>query len=88
VSAEEVGGEGKPSPAIYLYTAQRLGVDPARCVVAEDSRNGVLAARAAGMYCIGLRNGFNDDQDLSEANIIVNGLGEIDWPTLMALVER
>jgi HAD superfamily hydrolase (TIGR01509 family) len=88
VSAEEVGGEGKPSPAIYLHTASRLGVDPARCVVVEDSRNGVLSARAAGMYCIGLRNGFNDDQDLSEAHIVVDGLGEIDWATLMALVER
>ncbi|HET9493139.1 MAG TPA: HAD-IA family hydrolase [Chloroflexia bacterium] len=88
VSAEEIEGEGKPSPAIYLHTARKLGVDPARCVVVEDSRNGVLSARAAGMYCIGLRNGFNDDQDLSEADILVNGLGEIDWPTLMALVKR
>lgn len=88
VSAEEIEGEGKPSPAIYLHTARALGVDPARCVVVEDSRNGVLSARAAGMYCIGLRNGFNEDQDLSEAGIVVNGLGEIDWPTLMSLVER
>jgi len=88
VSAEEIEGEGKPSPAIYLHTARALGVDPARCVVVEDSRNGVLSARAAGMYCIGLRNGFNDDQDLSGANIVVKGLEEIDWPTLMSLVER
>ena len=87
VSAEEIEGEGKPSPAIYLHTARKLGVDPARCVVVEDSRNGVLSARAAGMYCIGLRNGFNDDQDLSGANIVVDGYAGIDWPTLMALVE-
>ena len=88
VSAQEIDGEGKPSPAIYLDTARQLGVDPARCVVVEDSRNGVLSARAAGMYCIGLRNGFNDDQDLSDAHIIVDGHAGIDWPTLMALVER
>ena len=88
VSAEEIEGEGKPSPAIYLHTARKLGVDPERCVVVEDSRNGVLSARAAGMYCIGLRNGFNDDQDLSAAHIVVDGHGGIDWPTLMALVER
>jgi HAD superfamily hydrolase (TIGR01509 family) len=88
VSAEEIEGEGKPSPAIYLHTARKLGVDPARCIVVEDSRNGVLSARAAGMYCIGLRNGFNDDQDLSGAHIVVDGHAGIDWPTLMALVER
>jgi HAD superfamily hydrolase (TIGR01509 family) len=87
VSAEEIDGEGKPSPAIYLHTARRLGADPARCVVVEDSRNGVMSARAAGMYCIGLRNGFNDDQDLSAAHIVVDGHAGIDWPTLMALVE-
>ena len=78
VSADELeGGEGKPSPAIYLLTAQKLNVQPARCVVIEDSRNGVLSAKNAGMYCIGFRNGFNDEQDLSAADEIVNSLAEI-----------
>jgi HAD superfamily hydrolase (TIGR01509 family) len=79
VSADELErGEGKPSPAIYLLTAQRLGVRPGGCVVMEDSRNGVLSARNAGMYCIGFRNGFNDDQDISAANVIVRSYAEID----------
>jgi HAD superfamily hydrolase (TIGR01509 family) len=40
---------GKPAPDLFLYAADRMGVDPGRCVVVEDSRPGVEAARAAGM---------------------------------------
>jgi HAD superfamily hydrolase (TIGR01509 family) len=43
---------GKPAPDIYLLTAARLGIEPARCVVFEDSEAGVLAAVAAGMFTI------------------------------------
>jgi len=42
---------GKPAPDVFLEAARRLGVAPARCLVVEDSRNGMLAARAAGMAC-------------------------------------
>ncbi|MEU6850016.1 HAD family hydrolase [Actinacidiphila alni] len=56
-SASEVA-HGKPAPDLFLYAARTLGVEPARCVVVEDSRYGVAAARAAGMraygYCGGL----------------------------------
>lgn len=44
----------KPNPDIYLLTAERLGADPAGCVVFEDSLTGVEAARAAGMRVVGL----------------------------------
>ena len=77
VSAEEVNGNGKPAPDIYLYTAQQLGVGPGDCVVIEDSKNGVLSARSAGMFCIGLRNGFNEEQDLSAADVVVEGFEEL-----------
>lgn len=43
---------GKPDPAVYLTAARRLGVDPADCLAIEDSRFGVLAARAAGMRVV------------------------------------
>ncbi|MEA2575884.1 MAG: hypothetical protein QOH93_3182 [Chloroflexia bacterium] len=79
VSADELaGGEGKPSPAIYLHTAAKLGVEPAGCVVMEDSHNGVLSAQRAGMYCIGFRNGFNEDQDISMSDVLVDSYAEID----------
>ena len=51
VSGGEVG-RGKPAPDVFLETARRLDLSPERCLVVEDSRNGLLAARAAGMRCI------------------------------------
>jgi 1-acyl-sn-glycerol-3-phosphate acyltransferase len=51
VSADEVAG-GKPAPDVYVETARRLGVDSSRCLVVEDSLNGVRAGRAAGMTVV------------------------------------
>ncbi|HEY9371076.1 HAD family hydrolase [Streptomyces sp.] len=51
-SAEDVG-RGKPAPDLFLHAAARMGVAPERCVVVEDSRLGVEAARAAGMDVYG-----------------------------------
>lgn len=51
VSADEVE-HGKPAPDVYLLAASRLGVAPARCLVVEDSVNGVRAGRAAGMTVV------------------------------------
>lgn len=83
VSADELDGEGKPSPAIYLHTAQKLGVSPVSCAVIEDSKNGVLSAKRAGMYCIGLENGFNEEQDISAADVIVRGFSALPLSLLL-----
>jgi HAD superfamily hydrolase (TIGR01509 family) len=88
VSAEEVEGKGKPEPAIYLLTTQQLGVPAARCVAIEDSKNGVLSAKQAGMFCIGLRNGFNEEQDLSKADLIIHHFAELNWQTLQRLLKK
>ncbi|MFF4320854.1 HAD family hydrolase [Streptomyces sp. NPDC001568] len=51
-SVEDVG-RGKPAPDLFLHAADMMGVAPARCVVVEDSRLGIEAARAAGMDVLG-----------------------------------
>jgi beta-phosphoglucomutase-like phosphatase (HAD superfamily) len=49
---------GKPAPDLFLHAAERMGVAPERCVVVEDSRSGVEAARAAGMRALGYAGGL------------------------------
>jgi HAD superfamily hydrolase (TIGR01509 family) len=74
ISAQDVGSRGKPAPDIYLCTAQKLQTDPARCIVVEDSKNGILSAKAAGMIAIGYQTPDNNGQDLRQADIIINNL--------------
>lgn len=76
VSAQDIDGPSKPDPLIYETAASGLGVSPNECIVIEDSMNGTVAAVEAGMYCIGLRNGSNDAQDLSAAQVEINGFEE------------
>ncbi|MGK9254024.1 HAD family phosphatase [Paenibacillus sp. P22] len=76
VSGEEVP-QGKPAPDVYLEAASVLGIQPADCVVLEDSRNGVRAAKAAGMRAIGFINPNSGNQDLSEADFTVERIGDI-----------
>ena len=67
----------KPDPAIYLLTAKKLGVNPSDCLVIEDAKLGVQAAKAANMTCIGFHNPNSGNQDLSKADMIVNKISEI-----------
>jgi HAD superfamily hydrolase (TIGR01509 family) len=55
VSSEEVA-RGKPAPDVFLEAARRLDADPTRCAAIEDSENGILAAKAAGMRTIAIPN--------------------------------
>ncbi len=71
VASEEVP-HGKPAPDVFLEAARRLAVEPARCAVIEDAANGIRAARAAGMPCVGYQNPTSGRQDLSLAHLIVD----------------
>lgn len=75
-----VSGEGyksKPDPEIFLVTANKLGVKPEECVVIEDSRAGVEAAKSAGMYCIAMPHEFTAHQDFSIADEVASSFAEI-----------
>ena len=56
-SSDDVA-HGKPAPDLFLHAAATLGVEPGRCLVVEDSRFGVEAARAAGMSVLGYAGGL------------------------------
>jgi HAD superfamily hydrolase (TIGR01509 family) len=76
VSGDEVP-RGKPAPDGYLMAARRLGVAPDRCVAVEDTRNGVLAAKAAGMTVAAVPGPATCHEDFSPADLVL--------PTLEAL---
>jgi HAD superfamily hydrolase (TIGR01509 family) len=62
---------GKPAPDLFLHAARTLGVDPAACVVVEDSEPGVRAARAAGMRCLGYAGGVTPGGKLTGHGTVV-----------------
>lgn len=69
---------GKPDPGCYLLASRRLAVSPQHCVVFEDSKAGVEAAKGAGMFCVGLRRNGTPFQDLSKADLVLPDLTEFD----------
>ncbi len=62
----------KPHPQIFIEAAKLTGNHPQECVVIEDSRHGVKAAKSAGMFCIGYQNPNSGNQDLRAADLIVD----------------
>lgn len=73
----DVGNVGKPAPDIFLHVAKKIQVKPENCVVIEDSPNGLVAARLAGMKGIGITTTF-DRSKLSDATIVVDTYDQID----------
>ena len=66
LSSQEVKN-GKPAPDIFLETAKRLGANPEDCFVFEDSLNGIKAAVAAGMKCIGVPDIVDFDDEVKKS---------------------
>lgn len=67
----------KPAPDVFLEAAKQLQCSPEECLVIEDSRNGSLAAKAAGMTCLGFRNPDSGNQDLSAADEIFTSFADL-----------
>jgi len=84
ISANEVT-KGKPDPEPYLITAQKLGLKPEECVVIEDSKSGVISAKRAGCYCIGITT-THSKKDLAQADLIVNQFSAINTRVIQGLV--
>jgi len=76
VFAGDIVPKKKPSPDIYLLAAKTLGVDPARCVVIEDTHIGLRAAKAAGMRCCVTKSIYSEDEDFTGADAVFDCLGD------------
>lgn len=65
---------GKPAPDIYLYAAEKLGVEPERCLALEDTPTGIAAAKAAGMFAVQMRGASTAFPPLPEADLVLESL--------------
>lgn len=84
ISGEHVK-RGKPQPDIFLLTAKRLGVPCDRCIVIEDSLNGIEAAHRAGMICVAVAGTFTS-QALSSADFVVDSLAHLRIEDIKSLM--
>ena len=88
VLAGDVVEHKKPAPDIYLMALERLAVPAADTLVIEDSRNGLLAADAAGLRCVMTVNGYTEEEDNSEAILVVSSLGDPDGERTRVIANR
>jgi HAD superfamily hydrolase (TIGR01509 family) len=76
---------GKPAPDVYLRACDALGVEPRDAVAVEDSPNGVIAAKAAGLWCVAVPNRITVALDFAAADLVVTSLATV---TLSGALER
>ena len=78
----------KPDPALYRAVLDAMGVRPEEAVALEDSPNGVLAAKRAGLACVAVPNPLTARLDLSAADLRVASLAELSLPELLTRLRR
>lgn len=80
IAAGDMVPAKKPAPDVYLYVLEKLGLPPEVCLAIEDSQQGLLAATKAGLKTIVTRSSYTQHEDMSEALLVLNHLGEPDLP--------
>jgi HAD superfamily hydrolase (TIGR01509 family) len=80
IFAGDVVRAKKPDPAIYELALEQLGARREDTIVIEDSRSGLLAARAAGLSCVVTVSDFTAAEDFTEAALVLSSLGDPDKP--------
>ena len=86
----KVSGEdfpkSKPHPAIFEHAASLSVATKEHCIVIEDSTNGIQASVSAGIFCVGYNSFHSKDQDLSQANTIVQHFNELNFEKIRDLI--
>ena len=85
ISGDDVESS-KPNPEIFLNAAKLVNAKPNCCVVIEDSYNGVMAAKSAGMKCVGFKNPNSGNQNLQIADIILSSFAELSISKIEVLL--
>jgi len=69
----------KPHPEIFIKAAEAAGFKKKECLVIEDSTNGIKAAKAADIFCVGFKSPHSKNQDYSKADLIISQFNEINY---------
>jgi HAD superfamily hydrolase (TIGR01509 family) len=87
VTADHDPLRAKPEPTLYLEALAAVGVEPAEAIAFEDSPNGAIAAKAAGVYVVGVPNAVTRDYGLAEhTDLVVDSLADLPPDELLAKV--
>jgi HAD superfamily hydrolase (TIGR01509 family) len=78
--------KSKPNPAIFQHAAFLAQTPVENCIVIEDSTNGILAAKSAGIYCIGYNSFHSKRQDYSKADLVIQNFSELNFEKIRNLV--
>jgi HAD superfamily hydrolase (TIGR01509 family) len=76
--------KSKPDPAIFNHAVELSGKNKVNCIVIEDSTNGILAAKSAGLFCIGYNSINSKLQDYSKADLVINHFSELSYKMIVA----
>lgn len=77
--------ESKPHPEIFIKAAEASGYSKEECIVIEDSTNGIKAAKAAGIFCVGYDSFHSKNQDYSKADMVISDFKEIEFDKIRNL---
>ena len=87
--SHKVSGEdfpkSKPHPAIFQHAAFLSKTPAENCIVIEDSTNGIIAAKAAGIYCVGYESINSKLQDYSLADLVISHFNELNFEIIKGL---
>ncbi|HAJ92131.1 MAG TPA: phosphatase [Gammaproteobacteria bacterium] len=83
VAAGGVVPQKKPAPDIYDYALEKMGLAASECLALEDSENGLLSARAAGIDVVVTVNQYTEQHDFTAAALVIDHLGEPAQPCRM-----
>ncbi|AJR03916.1 HAD family hydrolase [Siansivirga zeaxanthinifaciens] len=76
----------KPHPEIFIKAAEASGFKTEECIVIEDSTNGIIAAKSAGIFCVGYDSFHSKNQDYSKADLVVKDFSEIHYNRIKDLL--
>lgn len=89
---DKISGEefefSKPNPAIFNEANKRSGFPKEECIIFEDSTNGIKAAKAAGIFCIGYDNGHSMMQETSLADMVIDDFNNLNAEKIKHITEK